>query len=131
MPGRGEGPPLQRTGVPAHGGDPRWGTGRRAARHRRAPEPLAWAFFEQKRKALQLWHEHLDKKILEGRLIAHTRRAVDGTKQLATKLNMKLGPHSGGAQSDGSSAGDRHHASAHPGLSAGRLAGAYDGHILG
>src|SRR5262249_52272399 len=59
-------------------------------------DALVWAYFEQKRHALQLWHEHLDKKILKGRLNAHIRQAVDGKKHFeeAMKLNMKLGPHS-------------------------------------
>lgn len=59
-------------------------------------DALVWAYFEQKREALQRWHEHLDKKILKGRLNAHIRQAVDGKKQFeeAMKLNMKLGPHS-------------------------------------
>ena len=51
---------------------------------------------KEKREALQLWHEHLDKKILEGRLVEHIHQAVDGTKRFeeAMKLNMKLGPQS-------------------------------------
>jgi len=59
-------------------------------------DALVWAYFEQKRAALQLWHEHLDKRILKGKLKAHIRQAVDGKKQFeeAMKLNMKLGPHS-------------------------------------
>jgi hypothetical protein len=59
-------------------------------------DALVWAYFEQKRQALQLWHEHLDKKILKGRLTAHIRQAVDGKKKFeeAMQLNMKLGPHS-------------------------------------
>ena len=59
-------------------------------------DALVWAYFEQKRQALQLWHEHLDRKILKGRLKAHIRQAVDGKKgfEEAMKLNMKLGPHS-------------------------------------
>jgi integrase len=59
-------------------------------------DALVWAYFKQKREALELWHEHLDKKILKGRLVDHIRQAVDGQKQFedAMKLNMKLGPHS-------------------------------------
>jgi hypothetical protein len=59
-------------------------------------DALVWAYFNQKRQALQLWHEHLDKKVLGGRLRDHIRRAVDGEKlfEEAMKLNMKLGPHS-------------------------------------
>jgi hypothetical protein len=59
-------------------------------------DALVWAYFKQKREALQRWHEHLDKKILKGRLVDHIRQAVDGKKQFeeAMKLNMKLGPHS-------------------------------------
>lgn len=59
-------------------------------------DALVWAYFRQKREALQLWHEHLDRKILKGRLVDHIRQAVDGKKQFeeAMKLNMKLGPHS-------------------------------------
>jgi len=59
-------------------------------------DALVWAYFQQKREALQLWHEHLDKKILKGRLNAHIRQAVDGKKKFeeAMELNMKLGPHS-------------------------------------
>jgi hypothetical protein len=59
-------------------------------------DALVWAYFEQKRDALRLWHAHLDKKVLKGRLNAHIRHAVDGKKQFeeAMKLNMKLGPHS-------------------------------------
>lgn len=59
-------------------------------------DALMWAYFKQKREALKLWHEHLDEKILKGRLVDHIRQAVDGKKQFeeAMKLNMKLGPHS-------------------------------------
>jgi hypothetical protein len=59
-------------------------------------DALVWAYFNQKRDALQLWHQHLDKKILGGRLSDHIRRAVDGEKlfEEAMKLNMKLGPTS-------------------------------------
>jgi hypothetical protein len=59
-------------------------------------DALVWAYFAQKRAALQLWHEHLDKKILKGRLNAHIRQAVSGSKQSeeAMRLNMKLGLHS-------------------------------------
>lgn len=58
-------------------------------------DALVWAYFNQKRDALLLWHEHLDKKILGGTLIEHVHQAVDGQKQFeaAMKLNMKLGPH--------------------------------------
>lgn len=57
-------------------------------------DALVWAYFKQKREALELWHAHLDEKILKGRLIDHIRQAVDGKKQFdeAIKLNMKLGP---------------------------------------
>jgi integrase len=57
-------------------------------------DALVWAYFRQKREALTLWHEHLDKKILEGTLIEHIHQAVDGKKQFeeAMRLNMKLGP---------------------------------------
>jgi Phage integrase family len=59
-------------------------------------DALVWAYFKQKREALQLWHEHLDKKVLNGGLLRHIRQAVDGKKQFeeAMELNMKLGPHS-------------------------------------
>jgi integrase len=59
-------------------------------------DALVWAYFNQKRQALLLWHEHLDKKILGGTLIEHVHQAVDGQKQFeaAMKLNMKLGPQS-------------------------------------
>lgn len=59
-------------------------------------DALVWAYFKQKREALELWHEHLDKKILNGRLADHIRQAVDGRKEFeeAMRLNMKLGPHS-------------------------------------
>jgi integrase len=59
-------------------------------------DALVWAYFKQKREALELWHEHLDRKILKRRLVDHIRQAVDGTKQFeeAMRLNMKLGPHS-------------------------------------
>jgi integrase len=59
-------------------------------------DALVWAYFTQKKEALQLWHQHLDRKILEGRLIDHIRQAVSGKKQFeeAMELNMKLGPHS-------------------------------------
>ena len=55
-----------------------------------------WAYFKQKREAFELWDEHLDEKILKGRLLDHIRQAVDGKKQFeeAMKLSMKLGPHS-------------------------------------
>ena len=55
-----------------------------------------WAYFDQKRAALERWHQHLDKKILKGRLKAHIRQAVEGKKEFeeAMKLNMKLGPRS-------------------------------------
>jgi hypothetical protein len=55
-----------------------------------------WAYFKQKREVLQLWHKHLDHKILKGTLADHIRQAVDGPKQFeeAMKLNMKLGPRS-------------------------------------
>jgi integrase len=57
-------------------------------------DALVWAYFKQKREALQLWHKHLDHKILKGTLADHIRQAVDGPKQFeeAMKLNMKLGP---------------------------------------
>ena len=60
-------------------------------------DALVWAYFKQKREALELWHEHLDEKILKGRLVDHIRQAVDGKKQYeeAMKQNMKLGPNSG------------------------------------
>lgn len=59
-------------------------------------DALVWAYFKQKKEALELWHEHLDKKILKGRLVDHLRQAVEGKKlfEEAMKLNMKLGPHS-------------------------------------
>lgn len=59
-------------------------------------DALVWAYFKQKREALSLWHEHLDKKILDGRLVEHIQQAVDGIKlfEEAKRLNMKLGPHS-------------------------------------
>lgn len=58
-------------------------------------DALVWAYFEQKREALQLWYEHLDEKVLKGASSAQIRQAVDGKKQFeeAMKLNMKLGPH--------------------------------------
>ncbi len=67
-----------------------------AARARRPSRSPGAPDFEQKRDALQLWHEHLDKKVLKGHLIEHVRQAVEGKKQFeeAMKLNMKLGPHS-------------------------------------
>jgi len=34
-------------------------------------DALVWAYFNQKREALLLWHEHLDKKVLVGTLIQH------------------------------------------------------------
>jgi hypothetical protein len=57
---------------------------------------VVWDYFDQEGAALQLWHEHLDKKILKGKLKAHIRQAVDGKKQFeeAMKLNMKLGARS-------------------------------------
>lgn len=57
-------------------------------------DALVWAYFEQKKEALQLWHEHLDKKLLKGRLNRHIRQAAGGKKQFeeAMRLNMKLGP---------------------------------------
>lgn len=59
-------------------------------------DALVWAYFKQKREALQLWHEHLDKKLLDGRLREHIEQAVDGPKlfEEAKRLNMKLGPTS-------------------------------------
>jgi hypothetical protein len=59
-------------------------------------DALVWAYFKQKSEALELWHAHLDEKILMGRLVDHVGQAVDGKKQFeeTMKLNMKLGPHS-------------------------------------
>ncbi len=47
-------------------------------------------------KTHEMKDEHLDRKLLKGKLTAHIRQAVDGKKQLedAMKLKMKLGPHS-------------------------------------
>jgi integrase len=44
-------------------------------------DALVWAYFDQKRAALERWHQHLDKKILKGRLKAHIRQAVEGKKE--------------------------------------------------
>jgi hypothetical protein len=57
-------------------------------------DALVWAYFDQKRGALERRHQHLDWKILKGRLRAHIRQAVEGKKEFeeAMKLNMKLGP---------------------------------------
>ncbi len=59
-------------------------------------DALVWAYFQQKHDALLLWHEHLDKKLLGGKLLKLMRKAVDGKKKYeeAMKRNMKLGPHS-------------------------------------
>jgi hypothetical protein len=58
-------------------------------------DALVWAYLKQKREALTLWHEHLD-KILGGTLVEHVHQAVDGKKRFeeAMKLNMKFGPTS-------------------------------------
>jgi hypothetical protein len=57
-------------------------------------DALVWAYFKQKREALVIWHEYLDKKILSGQLVDSIHRAVDSEKQFekAMRLNMKLGP---------------------------------------
>jgi integrase len=59
-------------------------------------DALVWAYFQHKHDALLRWHEHLDRKLLGGKLLQLIRRSVDGKKKYeeAMKRNMKLGPHS-------------------------------------
>jgi integrase len=59
-------------------------------------DALVWAYFKQKREALELWHAHLDKKILAGRLMRYIRQVVDGKKHFEEAMdhNRRMGPHS-------------------------------------